>query len=305
MRKTGIRRVFHFFNEVITGFSRDNCPQAAGAIAYFTSFALPPLLVFVLTVMGLVVDPQSARGVIDQQLREFLGAEGAVQVRVMIANANRIAASSSTPALLLGIGALLFSVSGAFLSLQNALNFVWKVQPDPRQGLRNLIFPRLVSLGLVITIVFLLLVSLIISALLAAFGDLLARFLPAGFSGFLLQAGDRGLTFIIATLLFAAVYRILPDARIEWGDVWVGAGFTALLFEVARALIGFYIGRANPGDVFGAAGSLALVLLWIYFSALILLLGAEFTRVWARHRGREILPVPGAMRVRWEIVHGP
>jgi membrane protein len=155
---------------------------------------------------------------------------------------------------------------------------------------------RVFSFGMILGLAFLLLVSLVLSAALAAFGDSLGRMLPDGLSGSVLQAINFGVSFAVISLVFAAIFRVLPDARIRWRDVWVGAVATALLFVVGKSLIGIYLGRSNPGEVFGAAGSLALLLVWVYYSSMIVLFGAEFTQAWAERRGGGVVPQRGAVR---------
>ena len=299
----GIRGAAGFVKKVFQEFGEDRCLSQSAAIAYYTAFALPPLLVFILLLLGLVLDEEQARGLLTGQARAVVGREVGAQVQAMIENAEKVQAGSSALAVVVGIGALVFSASGAFLSLQEGLNNAWEVRPDPRRGgIRSFLFKRLLSLGLVLTIAFLLLISLVISGLLSAFGHLLSAFLPGGLSGALLQGLNWLLSFGVLTGLFALMFRVLPDAEVAWEDVWVGALFTALLFTVGKSLIGLYLGRSNPGSVFGAAGSFALILIWIYYSAVILLLGAEFTQVRAGRRGKTVRPEPGAVRVRTEIL---
>ena len=287
-------------------FGDDRCGSLAAAIAYYTAFALPPLLVFILLLLGLILDAREAQGLVAQQVEGLLGQQVAGQAQAMIQNANRVQPGSSTIAVIVGLGALLFSASGAFLSLQEALNTAWEVRPDPSQGgIRSFLFKRLLPLGLVLTLAFLLLISLVISGFLAAFGGVLSSFLPGGFSGALLQGLNWVLSLGVLAGLFALMFRVLPDAEVAWADVWMGALFTALLFTVGKALIGLYLGRSSPGSVFGAAGSFALILIWIYYSALILLPGAEFTQVWAGRHGKTVRPEPGAVRFRMEMLPDP
>ncbi len=293
------RRAIGFFREVFKEFGADRCSTQAAAISYYTAFALPPLLVFIFLLVGVFVDPQAVQRVLYGQMRGFLGDQGVAQVQAMVRSADRLhGGGGSTLALVLGIAALTFSASGAFLSLQDALNTAWKVRPDPAQGgLKTFLLKRLLSLGLVLVAAFLLLLSLVASGLLAAFGGFLATLLGGGLAVFLLGAANQAISLGVITLLFAAMFRILPDAVVDWGDIWAGAAFTAVLFVIGKALIGFYIGRSNPVSVFGAAGSFALILLWIYYSSLILLLGAEFTRVLERRRGKPARPAPGTRPV--------
>lgn len=164
---------------------------------------------------------------------------------------------------------------------------------------------RVFSLGMILTLAFLMLVSLLVTATLTSFGDAVASWLPGGLSGVFLQGLSMGLSLAVATLLFAAIYRFLPDAHVAWRDVWVGALGTAVLFEAGKFLLGFWISRSSPAEAFGAAGSLVLILIWIYYSSLILFLGAEFTQVWAVERGAGIEPEDGAVRVVEEKRHLP
>jgi membrane protein len=236
------------------------------------------------------------QGRVEAQLASLLGREGATAIREMLANANRPGSGGVLPTLL-GVAGLLFGATGAFIQLQSALNTAWDVKPDPRQGgVKNFITKRLLSLGMLLAVGFLVLVSLALSALLSSAGGSVERFLPESLSGPLLAVINLVVSFAVITLLFAAIYKVLPDAVIQWRYVWIGAAVTALLFVVGKFLIGFYIGQSEPGDAYGAAGSLAVILVWIYYASMIVLLGAEFTQVYARAKGAEILPEPGAVQ---------
>jgi membrane protein len=283
--------------ETISEFLDDNSPRLAAALAYYTVFSLPPLLVLVLMVTGVFVDAGDVRGAIERQMQGVIGAEAARSIQMIFSSAER-PGSGGTAATLLSIGALAFGATGAFVELQTALNTVWEVRPDPRTGgVRNFIFKRAFSFGMVLAVAFLLLVSLVLSAALSAFGERLASLLPGTVSEVALRALDLGLSLVFITALFATMFKVLPDARIAWRDVWVGAAVTSLLFVAGKFAIGVYVGRSDPGSTFGAAGSLAVMLVWIYFTGMILLLGAEFTQVWARRHGRGIEPEAGAVRV--------
>jgi membrane protein len=198
-------------------------------------------------------------------------------------------------AAIIGLGALLFGATGALSQLQASLNRVWGVKPDPQAGgLKQFVLKRILSLAMVLVIGFLLLVALVVTTAVSAVSE---RWLPGSWSRPLLLVANQGADFAVVTLLFAALFKVLPDAKISWRDVWVGAGATALLFVLGKFALGFYLGRSDIGSAFGVAGSLALILVWIYYSGLILLLGAEFTQVWARRYGTEIQPAAGAVRV--------
>jgi membrane protein len=281
----------------VSEFVEDECPRMAAALSYYTVFSLPALLVLILLIAGALWDPQDVRGGLAAQIDAVMGPATAEQLRGILDEAEQPVGGRSIAAVL-GIVALLFGATGAFIELQAALNRAWNVEPDPEQGgIRGFVSKRLLSIGMVLSIAFLLLVSLVLSALLATFGDAAGALLPGEVSEALLVVLNFGLSFLVITLLFAAMFKVLPDAQIAWRDVWVGALATTLLFLVGKFLIGLYLGQSNPGEAFGAAGSLAILLVWIYYSAMILLLGAEFTQVWANERGEGVEPEEGAVRV--------
>jgi len=284
-------------------FSDDGCPTQAAALSYYTIFSLPALLLLILLILGAVLDPREVQGQLEGQLGALMGASAAGQVRTILEQANR-PGSGGPLATVLSVAALLFGATGAFGQLQSALNRAWEVTPDPDQGgLKAVLLKRVFSFGMVLSIAFLLLVSLAVSAALSAFGGALGQVLPSGISTTLLQVVNQLLSLLVITALFAAIFRVLPDARVPWRHVWVGAGFTALLFVIGKFLIGFYLGRSNPGEAFGAAGSLAVMFIWVYYSSMILLFGAEFTQIWARRHGSGIAPAKGAVRVLEEQRH--
>lgn len=293
---TRLRNLGSLLWQTLTAFMGDDCPRMAAALSYYTIFSLPPLLVLLLLIVGAIVDPDTARQMLAGQVGTLLGPGGADQVDALIRNASRPQLGGVTAAL--GILAFLFGATGAFSQLQGALNTAWGVAPDPTRGdVRNFLWKRLVSFGMILVIGFLLLVSLAVSALLTAFGDVLVSLTNARISTAVLQLVQNVLSFVAIGLLFAAIFQYVPDAVVRWRDALIGGAFTALLFTLGKAGIGYYLGRSDPGNAYGAAGSLAVTLLWIYYSAVILLLGAEFTEVWASATGRPIEPEPGAARV--------
>ena len=297
---TESRGLFQLFKESVKNFGEDDCPTMAAALSYYTIFSLPPLLVLLITVLGSVLDPQDIQGTIETQMRDAMGPEGAGQVRTMLANVDRPGAGGAL-ATGLSVIALLLGATGVFGQLQAALNKAWGVAPDPGKGaIKSLLLKRMFGVGMVVGLAFILLVSLVVSAFLSAFGDQLGRFLPEGLSAPVLEAINFAGSLAVIALLFGAIFKIMPDARIAWSDVRIGAVVTALLFVAGKFTLGLYLGRSNPGEAFGAAGALALMLVWIYYSSMIVLLGAEFTRAWAEHRGRGIVPEKGAVRVMRE-----
>lgn len=289
----GVRGWLDLIKATFKDFSTDEGTWKAAALAYYTVFALPPLLVLILQIASAVWDPVEVRRTLTGEFQTLMGQDVAGQIRTMMTQAEQ-KVSGTGFRLALSIAGLLFGGTGAFLSLQSALNSAWEVKPDPKKGgIKNMVMKRLLSLGMVLAIAFLLLVSLALTSALSAAGDVLLGGFPKAV-GLVL---NFALSFAIITLLFAAIYKVLPDAKVEWRDVWVGAVATSLLFVIGKFLIGQYIGRSNPGNAFGAAGALAVLLVWIYYAAVILLLGAEFTQAWAKQHGRSIEPEEGAVRV--------
>ncbi len=287
-------------------FLRDNCPRMAAALAYYTIFSLPPLLILVLTIVGAVWNPQSTVEIVQGEFGRLVGPTAAREIHSIIENADQPGGSRGPVAAVLGMAALIFGATGAFIQLQDALNRAWEVAPDPNQGgVRNFLVKRFFSFGMVLSIAFLLLVSLMVSATLSAFGQRAAGALPGRLSDATLWLFDLGLSLLVVTVLFATIFKVLPDAHIAWRDVWIGALATALLFVAGKFAIGLYLGRSDPGRAFGAAGSLAVLLLWIYYSGLIVLFGAEFTQRWAESRGAGIEPEAGAVRIVEEKRHLP
>jgi membrane protein len=279
-------------------FIDDDCMDAAAALSYYTIFSLPAILVLILMLVSAVMNASDVRGGLEGQLQALMGPSAGEQIRTIIQQAEQRPHNGLLPTVL-GIAGLLFGATGAFGQLQKTLNRAWNVEPDPTQGgIKNFLTKRLFSFGMILVVAFFLLVSLVISTALTGLGGRLGSFLPSGVSGPVLEVLNSVISLAVITLLFAALFKVMPDAKISWGNVWVGAVVTALMFVLGKFLIGFYLGKSNPGQAYGAAGSLAVLLLWVYYSSLILLFGAEFTETWAEHRGRGIEPEPGAVRVR-------
>jgi membrane protein len=296
----GQRGIVAIVKDSAKDFIDDDCMDAAAALSYYTIFSLPALLVLILTIIGAVMSPSDVRGGLEGQLESLMGPSAGEQVRTIIQQAEQ-KPHSGLIATILGVVGLLLGATGAAGQLQKALNRTWNVEPDPSQGgLKNFLTKRIFSLGMILVVAFFLLVSLVVSAALTGMGDRLDSVLPAGLSGLFLEVLNMVISLAVITLLFGALFKVMPDAKISWRSVWVGAAVTALLFVIGKFLIGFYLGQSNPGQAYGAAGSLAVLLLWVYYSSLILLFGAEFTETWAERRGKGIEPEPGAVRVRRE-----
>lgn len=281
-----MKEFFLLFKEAFAEWRDDKANRLAAALAYYTMLSLAPLLVIAVSVAGFVFGDQAAKGEISGQISSLVGPSAADMLQTAIARAGDTGAGII--ATIIGVVALLFGASGVFAQLQDALNTVWEVQPKPGQGLKATAKKRVTAMTMVLGIGFLLLVSLLVSAAVSALNNYMSSLLP-GF-GPLWTVVNLAISFGVITLLFAMIYKILPDVQIAWGDVWVGAAMTALLFILGKYVLSQYIGSSSVGSVYGAAGSLAILLVWIYYSGLILFFGAEFTQVYARRYGSRIVP---------------
>lgn len=289
-------KVLGVAKDTFRDFGEDEGTRLAAALSYFTVFSIPPMLMLIIAVLGAVFDPSDVERLLAGQAGQVMGPAGE-ELRNIMQAAERPGGGRGLTSVL-SVAGLLFGATGAFMQLQGALNRIWEVKPDPEQGgIKRMLMKRIFSLGMLLTLVFLLLVSLVLTTFLEAFGDALAGVLPPPFSGVFLQLLTLGATLLVITALFAMLFKYMPDAIVSWRDVRVGALTTALLFLAGKYALTVYLGRSDPGSAFGAAGSLALLLVWIYYSAIIVFLGAEFTQAWARAHGREIVPEPGAVRV--------
>ena len=259
----------------------DYAASMGAALAFYTLFSIAPLLLIVISVAGLVFGEQAARGEIFEQLSSLLGADSAKMVESLLQGLNR--PQAGLLGTVVGLAVLLVGATTVFAELQDAMDRIWRAPTRPKGGLWGLLRARLLSLGLVLGIGFLLIVSLVVSAGLAALG----KWWGPWFSEFevLAQVLDLGLSFALIAAMFAMIYKWIPRVRVAWSDVWVGASLTALLFTLGKLLIGLYIGRSGVASPFGAAASLVVLLLWVYYSAQIFLLGAEFTWVYAQRHG--------------------
>jgi membrane protein len=267
--------------ETVTRWTEDKASALAAALAYYALFSLAPLVLIAVAVAGLVFGHQAAEGQLYTQLAGLIGDAGGKAVQSIVANMHQ--QGGGVVATIVGIATLLFGASGVFVQLQDSMNTIWKAKPPTTNGIVEFLRVRLVSFSMVLGIGFLLLVSLVLSAILAAVGDYLGMFLPGGAA--VGQALNATVSLVVVTALFAMIYKLLPDTPVAWKDVWVGALLTSLLFTIGKFAIGFYLGKASVASSYGAAGSVVILLLWVYYSSLILYFGAEFTHVYSMRHG--------------------
>jgi membrane protein len=273
--------IWAVIGRTFSNWYEDRAPRLGAALAYYTVFALAPSLVIVIGIAGLVLGRETAQGQIVEQIRDLVGEQGAQAVEGVIQSARD--PKASVTAIALGLLTLVFGLWGVFGELQDALNTIWGVTPKPGRGVMGVVKDRVWSFALVVGVGFVLLVSLALTAWLAMLGTYFGHLLPL--PTVLLEAINFAISFVVITALFALTFKLLPDVKVAWRDVWLGAAVTSVLFSVGKLLIGLYLGKSGVASVFGAAGSLVVILVWVYYSAQILYFGAEFTKVWTRWRG--------------------
>ncbi len=270
-------------------------------IAYYTIFSLPGLLVIIINVTGYFFDDHVIREKITGQIGGIVGGNAAADVDKIIAASSEN--DGTTIASILAVATLLFGATGVFYQTQQILNKMWEVKPQPKQKLLKIARDRIFSFGLILVVGFLMLVSLVLSAGLSALSDWLTSNVSESLF-IVFKFLDVALSLGIITLLFAAIYKFLPDAVIKWSDTWIGAFVTALLFVAAKFLLGIYFGNSDPASAYGAAGSIILIMLWVSYAGMILLFGAEFTQVYANRFGHKVVPTDGAVSTRGEDDNG-
>ena len=286
-------RAVRLLKSTFADWMEDNALRLSAALAYYSIFSIAPLLIIAISVAGLVLGPEAVSGHLQGQLEGYIGAQAAEGVQSIVQSASK--PSQSWFGAIIGFVTLLLGASGVFGQLKDALNTIWEVKAAPGRGIWRLVRDRLLNFGMVLVIGFLLLASLVLTTALAALSGYFESLfgIPSvvgGVFGFVASLG-------VVTALFALIFKVLPDARIEWRNVWIGAFVTGLLFELGKFGLGFYLGREGTASGFGAASSVVLLLLWVYYASCILLFGAEFTQVYAREHGHEIQPARGAVAV--------
>ncbi|WP_071191226.1 YihY/virulence factor BrkB family protein [Trichormus sp. NMC-1] len=287
------RSIGKLLQETFTEWSEDKASRLAASLAYYTIFSLAPLLIIVIAITGTLFGEEAARGEIVQQIQGLVGKEGAEFIELAIKNASK--PEEGNIASIISILALLLGATGLFAELQDSLNTIWEVKPKPGRNMFNIIRQRFLSFAMVVGIGFLLLVSLVISAALSAITTYFTNVLPG--VDIIWQIINFILSFSITTVLFGLIFKVLPDVKIGWSDVLIGAVITSILFSLGKFLLGHYLGNSSFASTYGAAGSLMVILAWVYYAAQILFFGAEFTQVYARKYGNRIIPTKNAVSI--------
>lgn len=288
------KQVWRLLKSAFQAWNQDNASRLAAALAYYTIFSIAPLLILVIAIASLFFDSAAVREQIMGQMQSLIGGNSADFVTTVLDNANRPGGESGWVASVVSLGLLVVGATGVLTQLQISLNTIWSVEARPDIGLKNLLRKRLLSLGMILVIGFLLLVSLVVSSVVAGLSNYLSNLAP-GLDSLVLLLNFL-VSFGITTLLFAMMFKFLPDVLIAWGDVWFGAIATAILFSLGKFLIGLYLGNSGLGSTYGAAGSVIILLLWVFYSAQILFFGAELTQIYAGRFGSKIIPNQYAVR---------
>ncbi|MET0339969.1 MAG: YihY/virulence factor BrkB family protein [Polyangiales bacterium] len=297
------KTMWEIVKETGSAWSDDNATRLAAALAYYTVLSIAPLLVVAVSVAGLFFGEEAARGQIASELSGIVGKQAGEGIQTVLTHAK--SPDEGIIGSIVGVVVLLFGASGVFGELQSSLNAIWNVAPKPGLGIWGFVRQRFFSFSMVLGVAFLLLVSLVLSALLAGVGAFFSDKLPGG--AVLWEIANFGVSLGVITVLFAMLFKVVPDVQIKWSDVWLGALVTAVLFTVGKWALGLYLGRASVASPYGAAGSLIVLVIWVYYAAQLVFLGAEFTQVYTLHRGSRIVPNENAVPVEVvkKVVAGP
>ena len=287
IRRSPLRLVWDLLSETYQEWRKDNAQTLGAALAFYTTFSMAPLLIIVIAIFGVILGKETIQVEILRRTQELIGTQGAEAVRMMIRAAYR--PGSGLTSTIIGILVIVIGSTSALVMLTQSLNIMWGAEPDPKASIWNLVKGRLLSFVMILVIGFLLMLSLMVSIVLSFVATFLQNWVPVPV--FFIQMADWGLSFLLITLLFAMVFKILPDVEIAWSDVWVGSIFTAILFTLGTFLFSLYLARSSISSAYGAASSLAIILMWVYYSAQVLFIGAELTQVYANRHGSRAKPI--------------
>ena len=295
--KKKIKNIYTYLKQVFTEFAEDDILKYSASLAYYTVFSLAPVLIVIISICGVLFGKEAIQGHIYGQIKGLVGNDAAVQIQETIKNIHLT--GHNIFATIISIIVLLIGATGIFGEVQDSLNKIWGLKIKTKKTWWKLIINRLLSFSLILCIGFVMMVSLLLNALVSAFGTFLARYFSE-FSVILVQLTDNVLTFIVTTFLFSLMFKVLPDAKIKWKDVLIGGLITSVFFTLGKLTIGYYLGSSNIASVYGAAGSIMIIMVWVYYSSIILYLGAEFTKVYAKLHGGKIFPNEYAIWIKTE-----
>ena len=285
--KSRAKKIGYLLKETFSGFINDNAIKLSAALSYYTIFSLAPLLIIIISLSGIFFGDEAVNGRIFGQISGLVGSEAALQIQEIIKNVKL--SNSNMYAAVFGLVILLIGASGVFAEIQDSINFIWGIEAKPNRGLIKYIYNRLMSFSMIGSVGFLLLVGLIVNSLVDILSNRLAEIFPKDLL-YLFYVINILLVFGIITTLFTIIFKTLPDGKVALRDCIIGASFTSVLFMIGKFAIGFYLGSYNMASIYGAAGSIIIILVWVYYSAIILYFGAEFTKVYAYTHGQKIIP---------------
>jgi len=289
------KKIWQLLNETFNEFLEDSCLKLSAALSYYTIFSLPPLLIIIISICGVFFGPDAIKGEIFGQINGLVGNVAAMQIQETIKNVHL--SSSNKFATIIGLIMLIIGASGVFVEIQDSINFIWGLKAKPKRGVIKFLKNRLMSFSMIGTVGFLLMVGLIVNALMEVLNSQLLKVFPH-FTVYIFYFLNILIVFGIITLLFSVIFKTLPDGIVAWKDALIGAGFTAFLFMIGKFAIGAYLGTSKIASAYGAAGSVILILVWVYYSAIILYFGAEFTKVYALTHGKKIIPKDYAVYIK-------
>jgi len=296
------KKIMYLLKKSFEEFLEDNVMKLSAALSYYTIFSLPPLLIIIISLSGVFFGEDAVRGELFSQINGLVGNAAALQIQSAIANVKL--SSSGTFATVLGMAALLFGASGVFAEIQNSINYIWGIKAKPNKGIVKFLLNRLMSFSMIASVGFLLMVGLVVNSVMDILSSRLTEIFPEQFVYFFLVLNYL-VVFIIIAVLFTIIFRTLPDGKVVTKDCLIGASFTAFLFMIGKFAIGYYLGNSSIGSVYGGAGSIILILVWVYYSAIILYFGAEFTKVYAITHGKNIQPNSYSIKILKEEVELP
>ncbi len=300
--KTNGKKIFYLLKQTVNEFLDDNVMKLSAALSYYTIFSLPPLLIIIISLSGVFFGEEAVRGELFGQINGLVGNDAALQIQEAIKNVKL--SDSGTFATVLSITVLIIGASGVFAEIQNSINFIWGIKAKPNKGIVKFLKNRLMSFSMIATVGFLLMVGLVVNSVMDLLSNRLTSIFPVEFVYFFL-ALNYLIVFLIIGVLFTIIFRTLPDGKVVTRDCIIGASFTAFLFMIGKFAIGYYLGSSDIGSVYGGAGSVILILVWVYYSAIILYFGAEFTKVYAITHGKNIVPNNYSIKILKDTVELP
>lgn len=282
-----LKKFFHIIKGTATAFSQDNCVKLSASLSYYTIFSIGPLLIIIISLSTIFYGREAVEGRLYGKIRGLIGSEAAIQVQEIIKKSQH--ANKGFIGTVIGTVVLFIGATGIFTEIQDSINYIWSLKAKPKRGIVKYLINRLLSFSLIVSLGFLLLVSLVINALMGLLSDRLTLYFPHT-TVYIFYVLNQITIFVIISVLFAIIFKVLPDGKIKWKDAFIGAGFTAVLFIIGKVVIGYYLGRSNLGATYGTAASVIIILTWVYYTSIILYFGAEFTKVHALEYGGGIVP---------------